>query len=168
MSQETPQPSSGGSPHQGPELRVKPAAMTALLHEEIPLTRAMGMTVAAWDGRSVKLTAPLKLNHNHADTAFGGAISSMGIMAGYCLVHMLLEERQISNRLLIQKSSVDYLRPIDADLEAVACVPEEPVLGEFLQSLQKRRRGRLTLESRVMCQGLVAAVHSGLYVAMLY
>jgi thioesterase domain-containing protein len=147
---------------------IEPAAETAYLHDEIPLTRAMGMAVSSWDGRTVSLTAPLEPNQNHTDTAFGGAISSLGIMAGYCLVHLLLQERRISHRLLIQKSTIDYLRPIDADMTATACVPEAGELAEFLETLLHKRRARLTLHSQVQCRRMLAATQTGLYVAMLY
>ncbi len=147
---------------------IQPAAVTAYLHDEIPLTRAMGLAVAAWDGRTVTLTAPLAPNQNHADTAFGGSISALGIMAGYCLVYLLLGERRISNRLLIQKSSIDYLRPIDAGMTATATAPEPAALEEFLSTLQTKRRARLTLPSQIHTQRLLAATHTGLYVAMLY
>jgi len=147
---------------------ISPAAETAYLHGEIPLTRAMGMAVSLWDGRTVTLMAPLAPNRNHTDTAFGGAISSLGIMAGYCLIHLMLEERRISNRLLIQKSALDYLRPIDADMTATACLPEEAPLAEFLDMLRRKRRARLTLNTHVLCRRMLAATHTGLYVAMLY
>ena len=84
------------------------------------------------------------------------------------LTYLMLGERRISNRLLIQQSSIDFLRPIDGDLVARACVPEEALLTEFLEKLQRKRRARLTLESQVTCKGLLAARHSGVYVAMLY
>ena len=151
-----------------PAPTITPADFTGFLHSEIPLTRAMGMTVAAWDGKSVTLAAPLGPNQNHADTGFGGAISTMGIMAGYSLLHLLLQELHISNRLLIQKSSTDYLRPIDADFTATACLPEPPMLAEFLHMLRHRRRARLSVVSQVQCKRMVAATHTGLYVAMLY
>jgi thioesterase domain-containing protein len=145
---------------------IQPAAVNAFLHGEIPLTRAMGMAVAAWDGQAVTLTMPLEPNLNHADTAFGGSIASLGIMAGYCLAYLMLGERRISNRLLIQQSSLEFLRPIDGEMAARACVPAEA--AEFLATLQRKRRARLTLESQVTCKGLLAARHTGVYVAMVY
>jgi thioesterase domain-containing protein len=147
---------------------LSPSVINKFLREEIPLTQAMGMTVTAWDGHTVTLTAPLEPNLNHADTAFGGSIATMGIMAGYCLTYLMLGERRISNRLLIQQSSTDFLRPLDGELVARACVPEGEALAEFLEMLQRKRRARLTLESQVTCKGLLAARHSGVYVAMLY
>jgi thioesterase domain-containing protein len=145
---------------------IAPAVMNAFLHEEIPLTRAIGMAVTAWDGQAVTLTAPLEPNLNHADTAFGGSIASMGIMAGYCLAYLMLAERKISNRLLIQQSSVEFLRPIDGEIVSRACVPADA--AAMVELLQKKRRAKLTLTSEVSCKGMLAARHTGVYVAMLY
>jgi thioesterase domain-containing protein len=156
------------SPQPQPPVLIQPGFVTAYLHEEIPLTRAIGMTVTSWDGRSVTLSAPLPPNLNHADTAFGGSISCMGIMAGYCLVYLLLGERRISNRLLIQKSEIEYLRPIDAEFTATASVAEPAVMDEFFATLLHRRRARLELISQIHSQRMLTANHKGLYVAMLY
>src|ERR1700761_7953323 len=143
-----------------------PADVTALLRSEIPLTRAMGFSITGWDGTSVTLTAPLALNQNHADTAFGGSISSMGILAGYSLLYMLLLERKFSTRILIQKSETEFLRPIDSDMIASARSPEPAALEEFLDTLSRKRRSRLSVESLVLSGTILAATHRGLYIAM--
>jgi thioesterase domain-containing protein len=147
---------------------LPPALMTAYLHEEIPLTKAMGLSCTAWDGLAVSLTAPLTPNLNHADTAFGGSISSTAILAGYCLIYLLLRERRISNRLLITKSEIEYLRPVDADMVATARLPARQETADFLATLLRRRRARLPIESLVTCKGLLAAKHTGHYLAMLF
>jgi thioesterase domain-containing protein len=149
-----------------PRALIEPATVNAFLHGEIPLTKVMGMEVKAWNGQAVTLTAPLEPNLNHADTVFGGSIASIGIMAGYCLAYLLLEERKISNRLLIQQSSVEFLRPIDAEMTARASAPADA--AAFIELVQKKRRARLTVASEVSCKGLLAARHTGVYVAMLY
>ncbi len=141
---------------------------TAFLHREIPLTRSIAVEVIAWDGCTVRLTAPLAPNQNHADTAFGGSISSLGILAGYCLLHLLIQERGISTRILIQSSNCEFLRPIDADFSASATVPERPIVDEFFATLERKRRARIELAAQVECRKLLTARHTGVYVAMLY
>jgi hypothetical protein len=53
-------------------------------------------------------------------------------------------------------------------MTATACLPEEPALVEFLDNLLRKRRARLTLHTQVLCRRMLAATHTGLYVAMLY
>jgi thioesterase domain-containing protein len=142
--------------------------LTAYLHEEFPLTRAMQVSVAAWDHQTLTLKAPLAPNINHAETAFGGSISTLGILAGYTLLHLALEDQKISNRILIQKSSTDFLLPIDTAMTAVATLPAASSLEEFLTTLRKKRRARITLTSEIRANQTPAATHTGLYVAMLY
>ena len=122
----------------------------------------------SWDGCTVTLTAPLGPNQNHTDTAFGGSIATMGILAGYTALYLLLRDRAISTRILIQKSGVEFLRPVDGDLVCVAACPTGAALEEFLETMRRKRRARVEIESRVMSRKTVAATHGGVYVAMLY
>jgi thioesterase domain-containing protein len=147
---------------------VNPAAVTAYLHEEMPITRAMGIEATGWDGTTVTLAAPLGPNQNHADTAFGGSIATLGILAGYCLLYVMFQERQLSTRILIQKSSTEYLRPIDDAMTASASTPPPEAVAEFLETMQRRRRARMEIPSKVMCRRMHAATHTGLFVAMVY
>jgi len=68
------------------------------LHEQIPLTRAMGVRVRSWDGEKLWLSAPLEPNHNHLGTAFGGSLSALATLAGYSLLWLLLGDREASHR----------------------------------------------------------------------
>ncbi len=143
------------------------AEITALLHADLPLTKAMRVEVTRWDGRAVRLAAPLAPNVNHTATAFGGSISALSILTGYTLVYLLLRDRGIAAHLLIQKSTTDFLRPIDTDLISTATLPAESDVEEFLAALKHKRRGRLTIESSVFANETLAATHSGVFVAIL-
>ena len=143
------------------------AEITAVLHKDLPLTRAMGVQLTCWDGATVSLTAPLEPNHNHTATAFGGSIASLSILAGYTALYLLLRDRDVRAHILIQKSAIEFLRPIDTDLTASATLPRPETLNPFLQGLQQKRRGRVTLESRVLAKDALSATHTGLYVAIL-
>jgi len=143
-------------------------AVTAYLRAELPLSAAIGMSLTSWDGQTVSLSAPLGPNLNHADFAFGGSISSMAILATYSLLFLIFRERSISNRILIQESTTKFLRPIDTDIVATACCPAPVALDEFLQTLARKRKSRISLESSVYSGTTLAATHTGLFVAMLY
>ena len=142
--------------------------VTAYLHREIPLTRAMELSVTGWDGQTVTLAAPLAPNENHADTAFGGSIASMAFLAGYSLLYLIFQERAFSTRILIQKSTIEFLRPVDDRLVATACCPPPAELEEMLDTIKRKRRARMTIDSKILSGKTLAATHSGIYVAMLY
>ena len=51
------------------------------IHDEIPLSRALGIQLHSWDGRSLLLSAPLEPNRNHQGTGFGGSIYCAAVTA---------------------------------------------------------------------------------------
>jgi thioesterase domain-containing protein len=55
--------------------------VVADLHEQIPISDAMGITVDHADEREVALTAPLKPNLNHRSTDFRGSCAPVAILA---------------------------------------------------------------------------------------
>ena len=67
------------------------ASATALEHEllaEIPLARAMALRVAAYDGDSLALAAPLAPNVNDKGCAFGGSLASLMTLAGWGVIRL--------------------------------------------------------------------------------
>jgi thioesterase domain-containing protein len=87
------------------------------LHEQIPLTRAMGVQVEAYDKEQLIVTAPLAPNHNHVGTAFGGSLSAIATLTGYCMLWLLLGDRE--SHIVIRNSSMNYRRPVRQGIRAV-------------------------------------------------
>ena len=63
------------------------------LHEQIPLTQSMGVTLESYDGTQLVVTAPLEPNHNHLGTAFGGSLSALTTLTGYAMLWLELGDR---------------------------------------------------------------------------
>jgi thioesterase domain-containing protein len=145
-----------------------PAAITKYLRSQIPLTAAMEISATASDGKSLTIAAPLPPNRNHTDTAFGGSLSTLGIVAGWTLLHVALDDAKVSAKLLIQNSATDFLRPADADLTATCEFPDAAALKDFLSSLTTRRRARIDLVAKILSGKAHVATHKGTYVAILY
>ncbi len=82
------------------------------LHEHIPLSKAMGVEVLAATPESAKLSAPLAPNINHRDTVFGGSAAALASLSAWSLLHIRLRQEGIGSRIVIQKSALDYERPI--------------------------------------------------------
>jgi thioesterase domain-containing protein len=141
-----------------PELRLE-----ALLREEIPLTQAMGMRVEGYDGRCLRLAAPLAPNTNHKRTAFGGSLYSLAVLCGWGLIHLRLAEAGLQKHIVIQESGIRYLRPVDGDMLAASCM-DEAALDRFLRTLRKHDRARIDLDVTVGHNGHPAVEFSGRYV----
>lgn len=142
--------------------------LTAYLHEHIPLTAHLGADVIAYDGRTVRLRAPLAQNINHRSTAFGGSLSAVAILSGWTLLYLKLKEAGIANQLVIQKSSFDFSEPVDGDFEACCSIPEDAQWERFLKTLKRHKRARISVASEVTFPSGKGGVHEGVYVAIAY
>ncbi len=121
------------------------------LNANIPITRAMGVTVADADWDSVRIGAPLAPNTNHRDTVFGGSAAAVAILAAWALLHLRLTSEGIDSRLVIQRSRMRYDRPIDGDFTATSSIPDAAVWHRFLKMLTQKGRGRLAVPVTVYC-----------------
>lgn len=142
------------------------AGIEAYLHRHIPMSAAMGIRVVSADERGVRLAAALEPNLNHQSTAFGGSVSSLAILAAWTLAHVGLRDRGVEGRIVIQRSTTDYISPISGEFEAFCSAPSTAEWERFVSAVEKRGRGRLRLHAHVTCGGETAAEFHGLYVAL--
>ncbi len=139
------------------------AQLGRTLHGEIPLSRAMDIRVDGYDGRCLRLAAPLAPNINHKLTAFGGSLYSLAVLCGWGLLHLKLAEAGLHKHIVIQESSIRYLRPVNQEMLAECCV-DDAELGRFLRALEKHDRARLSLDVTILLDGEPAVEFTGRYV----
>lgn len=139
--------------------------ITAYVHAHIPITVALGARVERYDGASVRLVAPLGPNLNHTGSAFGGSLSAIAILSGWVLVHLKLREAGIANRLVIQRSTVDFDAPVDGDITATATLPDPRPWDRFLATLARHRTARVIVSSSLAGPSGAGGRHEGTFVA---
>jgi thioesterase domain-containing protein len=111
-------------------------------HQQIPITRAMGIRIVpnGTDGFSVE--APVELNSNHLATAFGGSINAVATLAGYGLLWFQLRGTE-GIHLVISESSIRFLRPVTAVIRATCRKPSPDALRTFRESISTGSRARI-------------------------
>lgn len=139
------------------------AQLERTLHSEIPLSQAMGIRVAGYDGRCLRLAAPLAPNINHKLTAFGGSLYSLAVLCGWGLLHIKLSEAGLHKHIVIQESSIRYRRPVKQEMLA-ECSMADDDLGRFLLTLEKHGRARASLDVAILPGDEPAVEFSGRYV----
>lgn len=144
---------------------MTPAQLTAFLHENIALTRAIGVQVTDAETDRVRLVAPLQPNLNHHGTAFGGSLATIGILAGWVALHHALSEAGIDASLVIRKTVLDYLQPVTGDLVAECRLPAQEWM-RFSAQLRHGRRARIQVDSVLRCGDADAMRAHGTYVAL--
>lgn len=141
-------------------------SLEAYLHKHIPISEQIAARVEEVNTDLVRLSAPLAANINHAGTAFGGSISMLAILAGWSLVHCRLSNLNIEHRLVIQCNEIDYLKPSANHFSAEAFLTDLDAWPVFLETLSKKGRARLSVSCNILCDGLITAKFTGIYVAI--
>lgn len=136
------------------------------LYRNIPLAMHMGVRVLDYDGTTVRLSAPLQMNLNHSYTAFGGSLSTLGILAGWTLLWLKCGESGFQSSLLIQQSSTDFIQVAEADFEAVCGVQNISSWQKFTTMINRFGRARIKLEAEIYADKVRVAKHFGRYVAI--
>lgn len=140
------------------------AALERMIHEKIPITRAMGVSVEGWDAAGLRLAAPLEPNHNHLGTAFGGSLAAIATLAGYGLVWLELDDP--GAHVVVRDSAIRYRRPVRGRIQVLAGRPEAPVIDAFREAFARDGRGRISLEVSVETDEGPAVTFTGTFVAM--
>lgn len=148
-------------------MTILPAEIEEYLHRSIPISREMGVRIESVDGSGVRLTAPLAPNVNHRSTAFGGSVNTLAILSAWVLVHARLREAGSRGRVVIQRSSLEYLHPVHGDFEAWCPAPEPESWARFAETLERRGRARISLHAEVREGGRVAGKFHGAFVALI-
>lgn len=123
----------------------------------------MGLRVVASRSAGLAVEAPVALNHNHLQTAFGGSINAIATLAGYGL--LWLETNQLGAHLVVAQSSIRYLRPVRETIRAVCTAPSAEDLTSFKETVRAKGAARIWLHVVVEEHERSAAEFDGLFVA---
>ena len=132
-------------------------------HEQIPITRAMGLRVEANDENGFAVEAPVALNSNHLRTAFGGSINAVATLAAYGFLWIELNEA--AAHVVVAESSIRFLRPVRETIRAVCPRPTPDALEAFRAQFAAKRKARIALRVNVIEAGETAAEFEGVFVA---
>lgn len=141
-------------------------ALRDYLRRHIPLAAAMDIDVLDAGAATVMLSAPLAPNINHRDTAFGGSVSALAILAAWSLLHLRLRAEEIECRLVIQRNEVEYLQPIDGTFTARAALAAPESWDPFVTLLARRGKARIAVLAALEYRGVVAGRFEGEFVAL--
>ena len=123
--------------------------LQSLILSEIPMARAMNLTLRDYDGACLTIAAPLPPNINDKGCAFGGSLVSLMTLAGWGVVVLKLKDLGRDCDVYVQDSTVRYLAPVWSDIVAIAQLADGGTWDDFAQSLAQRGRARANVSCRV-------------------
>lgn len=146
---------------------MTPTELTCLLHQEIPLTQALGLAVEMAERNRIRVRGPFENNRNLHGTVFAGSIYCFATLAGWCLVHNYCRERGLNASVVLRHADIRYQRPLTGNPIAEAWLPDPAEVEAFLHGLHSKGRSRLVVPAELKEGEQVAARFHGEYVALL-
>ena len=145
---------------------VTPVELEQYLHDHIPLSKAMQVSVLAVQPDYVTLSAPLPPNINHRDTVFGGSAAAVAVLAAWSLVHTRLVAAALPSRLVIQRNTMQFAMPITGTFTARSFFPDERLWERFTLMLKRRGKARIAVSCALGFADQEAGWFEGEFVAV--
>jgi len=140
--------------------------LQAFLHQQIPLSQALGAGVQKSDDESAEVSAPLAPNSNHLGTAFGGSLSALLILSGYTWLFHAMSARGHKCHVVLKRSEVDYVKPVTSAILATAKAPAQKDFEMFLKTYEKKGIARISILATISdSESSIAARFLGEFVA---
>jgi thioesterase domain-containing protein len=136
------------------------------LLEQIPISKALGISVIEANLEEILIAVPLASNLNHHGTGFGGSVSAVAILSGWALVYARLVAEDQFPAIVIQHNEIRYLKPIEGAIAARARLASPERWTHFLQSLSRHGKARTVVAVAVEGPRGVSARVLGTYVAL--
>ncbi len=138
--------------------------LTTMVHEQIPLARAMQVEINQVDGWVIT-RAPLAPNQNHMGTAFAGSLGAICMLTGWAQVLATLG-LDFSGDIVLKSADLRYLRPLDTSIEAQVVPIEAKTMDGFLSDFETHTKADLKLRVLVTTDEKKAVMYRGTYTAM--
>jgi thioesterase domain-containing protein len=139
--------------------------VNAYLARHVPITRAMGIRLRAFDAAGVTMTAPLAPNINDKGIAFGGTIASILALSGWALTDLALRRAGEVADVLIATATTEYLAPVASRIVARCPLPPPEDLAGFVDAYRRHGRARLRLMAHIEAKSGPAARFEAVYLA---
>ena len=142
------------------------AGLVSKFEGMLPL-QFMQARILEFDGRQMKIAAPIACNLNDKNTAFGGSMSSLMTIAGWLLVSQGLIDDDLQPDVFVTETTSHFNRVVKTDMVATAWLASNTF--ETL-ALQLRRRGKVRIHSEAKIEGsdgITSAAMSAVYAAII-
>lgn len=114
--------------------------------EHLPLARAAGITVDAYTGDALVVSAPLDKNINDKGTAFGGSLYNLCVITAWGMTDLKAKELGLKGDIVVAKGEINYLRPLRGRLVAKVDSPSSEDLHRIKKSYASRGKATFVLK----------------------
>lgn len=137
--------------------------LTEFVQTHLPTAQALQISVADYDSQTLTLRAPLAPSVNDKQTAFGGSLYVVAVMAGWGMVYLRCRELGIDPNIVVARGEIDYLAPVDSDIVASSLAVDESAWQRFFSDFESRSKAKIELRTQVLRNGEAAVSFKGRY-----
>ncbi len=145
---------------------MAPQELETYLRSKIPLMNFMQVSVLHVAADTLVVGAPLEPNLNVHHTFFGGSASALSLAAAWSLLQIRMTTEGLDGNLVVHRNTITYLRPVTGAVTAEATFAQPDAWPGFVDTLARKGRARITMSTRLMFDGHVAAQLDGEFVAV--
>ena len=135
------------------------------IQTHIPLSRHMELRVGSVERERLVLELPLGPNVNPHGTVFGGALSAIGLIGGWMLLHVAFARAGLEVKLVGKESRSEFLAPADGHCLAESHCEAAELDGLFTR-FRRAGRARQSVTTIIRVGSVEVARHHGLYTAL--
>lgn len=136
--------------------------LETLWREELPVTAAMGVRIASYDGTALTVRAPLEPNRNPHATAFAGSLYSVCVLTGWGTVWLAVRQRGLRAHVVAADSHIQYRRAV-ADEIVCTCSAEPSSFDARLAEVAAGGKARFELTCGIDSGGQRAVTFTATY-----
>jgi len=123
----------------------------------------MAIGVAAYDGRTLTVRAPLEANRNVHGTAFAGSLFSVCVLTGWGATWLALRERSLAGPIVVADSQIRYRKAVSGDL-VCRCTTDPQSLDAAFAGFATSGRASLVLNCTIDAGDKLAVAFEATYV----
>lgn len=135
------------------------------LHNEIPMTKYMQLTLEELNENNLITKAPLKPNINDKGTGFAGSLNTIATISAWCVCYLEASKLDLENSMIaIIKSDISYRAPITKDFKCISYLPSEEQIKLFEKKLKEKNSSSLKIKGEIRENGKLCLDFEGVYV----
>lgn len=135
------------------------------LHNQIPMTKLMELTIVSINNNKLITKAPLAININDKGTAFGGSLNTINIISSWSLCFLLSQQFKIEHSsIVIFKNETKFLRPVTKDINCHTFMPSSDELYALEEKIKSKKSGSIKIYSQIIENEKVCVDFVGTYV----
>lgn len=141
--------------------------LQSVIEREIPMCAQMGIQVKDFRDNGLAMQLPLEQNRNHQQTAFAGSLNALCTVVGWGSVYLLLRQHRLPGDIVIRRSSIKYLKPVETPQVVARCLPiDTDQQAHFVEMLQDKGQAKIDLRTEISADRETAVSFHGSYVVL--